>query len=565
MERAIQSFCLLTVLLGASVCSGQGIMPSDRRTQWDPGIPGGIPTRTTICATLSAASIGNGASDATSSIQAAIDACRVGQVVQLSAGTFKISNGPLRLTKGVTLRGAGPSQTLLTAPDGTNHAVVVLGQQWIHSAVSTDLTSNAIKETNSVTVASTSGLKIGQLVLIDETTDNSLSYWSADCNASCRGWFSRTDRPIAQMMEITAIRGTTVTFSTSFHIGFDTTHAAQLTIFPSPAVKNAGLEDLKVYGGEGGDGGGNIYLELAMYSWVRNVESQNSVGASVHVYKSFRCEIRDSFFHGTKDPNPGGAGYGIDISSGSADNLVENNISFAFNKVILMRASGGGNVIAYNYMDDGYGAGYLTIPEVGLNASHMTTPHYELFEGNQSWQLGSDARWGNSIFITFFRNYATSLRLPTPEFGLSDMVNRRAVEVTARHYWYTFIGNVLGYPGMKPTPPSAKFTYQDDYPYPTGTIPMWRFGVPDSSGTPGITGTDPLSLVTALRDGNFDYVTNSVKWDRTPQTIPDSLYLKAKPAFFGNCKWPWVDSLGSTKVYTLPAQARFSGNVNACT
>ena len=62
---------------------------------------------------------------------------------------------------------------------------------------------------------------------------------------------------------------------------------------------------------------------------------------------------------------------------------------------------------------------------------------------------------------------------------------------------------------------------------------------------------------TILREGNFDYATNTVKWDAAAQTIPDSLYLTSKPAFFGNNTWPWVDPTGTTKLYTLPARFRF--------
>ena len=36
-----------------------------------------------------------------------------------------------------------------------------------------------------------------------------------------------------------------------------------------------------MYGGEGGDGGGNVRLELAAYSWVKNVESEYSKGGSI--------------------------------------------------------------------------------------------------------------------------------------------------------------------------------------------------------------------------------------------------------------------------------------------
>src|SRR5713101_1081377 len=73
------------------------ILPAARQAAWNPGIPGGVPSRTTTCATVNASTYGNGSNDATSGIQAVINACPAGQVVQFSAGTFKISTGPLRV------------------------------------------------------------------------------------------------------------------------------------------------------------------------------------------------------------------------------------------------------------------------------------------------------------------------------------------------------------------------------------------------------------------------------------------------------------------------------------
>jgi hypothetical protein len=260
---------------------------------------------------------------------------------------------------------------------------------------------------------------------------------------------------------------------------------------------------------------------------------------------------------------PGGGGYGIGINHSSADNLIENNISWNFNKVMLMRASGGGNVIAYNYMEDGYIEYAKGYPEEGLNASHMTTPHHELFEGNLSWNMGGESRWGNSVYITFFRNHVTTLR-GNYVGGLTDGVARRAVGLEEGHYWYNFVGNVLGYSGMSPSPYSA-FTYEDEYPYSESAAPMWRLGKPNSIGINA--NTDPKVAETILRDGNFDYATNELRWhgiggppSTTPpsaSTLPDSLYLTEKPAFFEDNPWPWVDPAGSTKVYTLPAKARF--------
>jgi hypothetical protein len=53
-------------------------------------------------------------------------------------------------------------------------------------------------------------------------------------------------------------------------------------------------------------------------------------------------------------------------------------------------------------------------------------------------------------------------------------------------------------------------------------------------------------------------LTNSQRWHNTPGgfLIPNSMYLTAKPAFFGHYPWPWVNpTTGAT--YTLPAKARY--------
>src|SRR5689334_8326327 len=97
------SVCL-AVIAGSQVRAAS-VVPSTSLTTWAPGVRG-IPTRTTVCATVDAASLGNGRDEASGVIQAAINSCPVGQVVQLSAGTFRVDNYVL-INKGITLRGAG--------------------------------------------------------------------------------------------------------------------------------------------------------------------------------------------------------------------------------------------------------------------------------------------------------------------------------------------------------------------------------------------------------------------------------------------------------------------------
>src|SRR5262249_33550795 len=101
----------LGLACSATYASAQ-IPPADRTTVWHPGVLGGVPNRTTVCGVVNASTYGNGASDASSGIQAAVNACPAGQVVQLSAGTFTVNNYIL-VDKGITLRGAGPTATVL--------------------------------------------------------------------------------------------------------------------------------------------------------------------------------------------------------------------------------------------------------------------------------------------------------------------------------------------------------------------------------------------------------------------------------------------------------------------
>ena len=541
-------------LLSHAFPAGADVMPTARRTTWNPGIPGGIPVRTTVCATINASTYGNGTQDATSGIQSAINACPVGQVVQLSAGDFLINgSNPLFVSKGITLRGMGPTATKLRKTSTSGNPLIVVGERWPQTSGATNLTANAPKGATSVQVASTAGLTAGRLVMIDEITDPAYVYWGPNCQpgAQCRGWFSRSNRPVGQMLEVASVNGNTVTFTTPLHIGFQTAQTAQLVTFTGSGVRNAGLEDLYVRGGRED----NVILTFAMYSWVKNVESDWSTGDSFAVEFCFRCVLRDSYAHDTPDPNPGGAGYMLSVAWHTSDSLIENNIFMRGNKVMVMRASGGGNVVGYNYFEDGYIGYDQGWMETGMNASHMTTPHFELFEGNQGFNIDGDNSWGGAYAITYFRNHATGKRR-----SFSDQGNRRAIGLMYGHYDYSFVGNVLGTANQNPAPYSG-FAYEDFFPWNSDPIGLWRLGYnPENWNAPA----DTRVVESVHRHANWDYATDSNDWENGyDTTLPNSLYLTQRPPFFGNLPWPWVDATGATKLFTLPARARFdSGNPN---
>ncbi len=163
--------------------------------------------------------------------------------------------------------------------------------------------------------------------------------------------------------------------------------------------------------------------------------------------------------------------------------------------------------------------------------------------------IDGDDTWGNSVYITFFRNHATGKRRSFP-----DVDNRRAIGLMAGSWWYTFVGNVLGYPGMSAVPYSS-FRYESALPWDPQPVPMWQLGYDPEDWKRA---ADPRVLSTVIREGNFDYATGQVHWSNGPYQLPDSLYLSGKPAFFGDDPWPWVDPTGTTKLHALPARTRFA-------
>ena len=619
--------------------SAIGILPADRAFPWNPGLMsvGGIPNRTTVCATVSPSG-----GDDSAAIQAKLDSCPSGRVVQLSAGTFLINSSYLLVHSSITLRGAGPGATILsktngaTARTGTvvagtiatggplnNHIyvpnnqspadsqpIVIVGNaRWpgADSTTSQNLTADGAAGSSSVTIANASGFTAGQWVLLDE-----ISKWayqavplgyvpgsveveagdhvvfqmhnpaqSVDDPPAAYGWFSRgypsnssastdTDgRMTNEIKEIASVSGNTITFTTPLSIGYRVSHLAQLTRFTANSnggngaapVTLAGVESLTMQGGSDG----SLRFEVATYSWAKNIEVTQWLGEGIAIDHGYKVEIRHSYIHTGSEPTPGGGGYAISLSAGTSEVLIEDNISRDTNKVMVARSSGTGSVVAYNYMDDGWISYSPTWQEIGLNASHMAGPHHVLFEGNYGFNMDSDYTHGSSQYMTYFRNYVTGQRAS----WTGPDANSRTAGVSSWAKEFTFIGNVMGRPGQM-----SGWIYADPMMAcdvngnncagakpgswgQTATGNIWQVGYDATNQWTQEAELGALSSV--IRDGNYDYLTNSVHWHNTPGgfTVPNSLYLSGKPAFFGNDTWPWVNSTTSPQLYTLPAKARY--------
>jgi hypothetical protein len=308
--------------------------------------------------------------------------------------------------------------------------------------------------------------------------------------------------------------------------------------------------------------------------------------------------------HEAQVPVQGGGAYVSDISQAAANNLFENNIMWNGDKVIVMRGAGPGNVIAYNYMDDPWIWSDPSQAEAGANSGHFVGSHMELLEGNSTHKYNGDDYWGNSIYITVFRNWVSGSRgaraIPGQSTSLlasytvnsggiiypyCDCWTRTVMDLQANSYYHNIVGNVLGFSGMpllngqltsnfNATQTDFKYENIDGTPANDTDVLMYTIGSSSNPGDPTDYPPQPSLYQNTYRNGNFDWFTKTQIWyagvggtgttsTGSPQTLPSSLYLTSKPAFFGTMTWPWVDpSTGTT--YTLPAKGRFdAGTPNA--
>lgn len=570
------------------------IMPEARGTDWKPGIPGGIPTVTAIHTTINDAAYGNGIADAGPVINAAIQAAgdvateSNRQVVYLPAGVYRTTEIINVNRSNVVLRGAGPALTRirLDLPGSEGSPAIRFGIFWPEYTGLWNVTGSIAKGASSFTVSDAGAIQAGDVLQIDQQDDSYVALGdghyskrqpATDVNGPGTGAADYTDmehpggpwRSVGQQVEVTGKNGNTLTIAGQFHSAYDAERLPQVFKTATaregePGTRFAGIENLYVTGGSNN----NIDAANLAYCWIRNIESDGNPatgpagsftypagmdGEHINLLHSYRCEVRGSYIHHARNINQGGTAYGISISTQSSGNLIEDNIVVHLNKPIVMNNSGGGNVIAYNYVDNAYSTGYPGWQETAIDGNHQAFSHHDLFEGNWTPNIGSDSTHGNSGWHTFFRNYVTGRNSspPAPDDG-----NVRAVGIDGYNREHTIIGNVLLQPDgeVNGYAPVYDANSADLVAYPA----IYRIGAASLGGD-----IDSFDNGTALnllyRHGNYDSVTNSVIWDsgNSRHLLPNSLYLTGKPEFFGNNPWPWVEPAGTTKVHLLPAKARY--------
>lgn len=516
------------------------IIPATRRVDWSSaGVSGGIPNRSTVCATLDAAVYGNGTTDATAAIQSALAACPAGQVVYLPAGTYRITSG-ITIPSGKTLRGAGMGQTIIK---NSTEVAYLAGfnnspDYYFTQSTARDITGGNTKGSSTITTSSAHGWSAGDLVLIDQLEDpaGDPPITSTGGEGPCT-WCSRASgtRPAGQIAKVVSVPdATTAVLELPLNKNYDKSPQG---IRLRGITANAGIEDLTLDSTSACAGANNGIFSnnFSENSWILRVEMKQVCRIGLLMATTYRNTVRGCKIHETTHHTSNG-GYLMWMMTAGSANAVEDNIFYNGLVGIIYNGALSGNVFAYNYITKTWNSDYPGRGSGGI-ASHGAQPMMNLFEGNylDGPVISNDFTWGSTAYSTYFRNKQRTDTAPDPP------VNQLYGVALFDNAWYmNFVGNVFGTVGYETV-------------YQSSEIYDGRKGIFFLNDS-GVTNT-------VLRHGNWDSVQNGQRWDGTiaDHSIPDSMYLSSRPSWWcAEASWPPVNPAGAS-VSAIPAKRRYDG------
>lgn len=167
---------LVLVSITSTVNAADLSIPTARRITWqgNVGIPGGIPTDYTNCATAACNSLlaAETGSDITTLLQTAINSVTAGQktIVNIPVGSFTMSTVSM-IKHQTIIRGAGMNSTTIQLNAGGNYINISGGGSQEFGPASGTLVSGYTKDSTSVVVSSSAGLQVGDLIMFTQVME----------------------------------------------------------------------------------------------------------------------------------------------------------------------------------------------------------------------------------------------------------------------------------------------------------------------------------------------------------------------------------------------------------
>jgi hypothetical protein len=531
--------------------SWSGIIDPSRAIDWSTaGVAGGIPNRTTICATLNPGAT-------ISQINNAIANCPEGQVVFLNAGTYNLGSGMLQLAKNnVTVRGAGANQTKLYFTGrgncgGVPSVLCISSNGWIQGGYVTtpqtlaNWTAGYAKDSSVLMFSSTSGLTPGARVILEQlndTADNAGVYvcgTGGKCGYASHGGDTRGDRFQRQIVTVASVNGTQVTIDQPLHMPNWRSDRSPTARWGASTVSGSGYEDLSIdlRAASITSSQSNIGISGAKNSWLKGIRSVQGDRSHAQIYQSVGITIRDSYFYGIGSGES--TSYGIETYSASSNLLIENNMFQHVTNPLIINDGGSGSVFGYNYSIDNYRSTPTDLM-VATFQVHSPGTGMILIEGNDGLAAAADNWYGTVHFVTMLRNHLYGDIYNNPVKSSQTWI----MQIAAYSRFFNFIGNVLGRSGYYSAYESSNYTQ-------CGAKDIWCLGYSHATGSL----TDAETKPRAMRWGNYDTVTGTSRFlaNEVPsglsqfanpvpanQNLPASFYLASKPSFFKDVAWPAV-------------------------
>lgn len=586
VRQFLKTFVTLWLLLLLCTQGFGVILPAVRRINWDPGVRGGIINRSTVYTNLPAGSTA-------ATIQNALNYCPSNQIVQLDAGNYEL-NARLQIPSYVTLRGAGVSNTVLSARPGDStisRSMVLMdgGYDYDWNAVggrSTSATTNAVdilptvKGSGYVTSTVPHGISLNAIVIIDSMTNAaSVPPVSNKGSIGTASWVGRPDtqgnqvdginvggqRPMGQYGKVTNIVSSTV---------FEVDPPAYWTYTNSPQAfvatgftEFAGLEHLTLDNSyvnpDTNDGVAQDIMTLqgAMNCWVQYVEFRGVKRRAIWGYGAFWCSIYRCFFW---DPVPyaedNGSPYRSDRAYGPF--LGPHMTACLFEDCVMRRLTLGwamegcawGNVFSACVILDIYWNQLSDYPRRFGPLMHGPHPGMNLTEFTwSSDRVRADEYWGTGQHWVFHRCVLMQTDRGSPRS------QTWTIDIERKNDYYSFIGCLIGgtVDGYGVNENNYEYINGEPAPYDDLTKEtIWKIGYKVLGNDGTLYSTDTLNSI--LRWGNWCYRTNDTiagsgityhddnVQDTADFTIPTSYFRVVRPVEWGTLSWPPYDPLVPT-------------------
>jgi hypothetical protein len=312
---------------------------------------------------------------------------------------------------------------------------------------------------------------------------------------------------VGQMLSISKVVDDTIYLDRSLTLNYKGGY--EVRIQKVDMIKEVGFEGFSLERLDKSLPGNNFQFTYAKDSWISCIRSHYTSNTHVALSNSRNCQVKGSYFDDAHFHCAGGMGYGVAVRSHSSENHIYNNIFTNLRHSMLVSRGANRNVFSYNYsastrisrgnaMVNGYCEEYMHHPAVDISI-HGYYSFMNLFEHNVVQRIVSADYWGpTGPGTTFFRNTIETDR----EFLIQDA----SVD-------HNVIGNVI--PGDFQVHPSVK-----------GTVRI---------------------------KNNIANEIDTLPW----LALSPSLYLNAKPDFYGELPWPSIDPDPHFNYNTNPAKERW--------